>query len=205
MADAYEATKMALMLKEQNITGAVDVFTQVHITNASDNESSGLYVIEGMAWSQASTVSAVEYRIGNGAWKSASFDETSTQLAALQRFTWTIALDLDVLAKGNQSIEIRGVNDAGAQSLPISTMAMGTGDGISSAGEGFALSLSLGGIVVVFMLLATLWNARIQSPLGLLPSDSEASIEAALEADAEMADAIDAILVEGEVTEKKRD
>ena len=205
MADAYEATKMALMLKEQNITGAVDVFTQVHITNASDNESSGLYVIEGMAWSQASTVSAVEYRIGNGAWKSASFDETSTQLAALQRFTWTIALDLDALAKGNQSIEIRGVNDAGAQSLPISTMAMGTGDGISSAGEGFALSLSLGGIVVVFMLLATLWNARIQSPLGLLPSDSEASIEAAIEADAEMADAIDAILVEQPSKGKKSD
>ena len=204
MVDAYEATKMAFMLKEQNLTGAVDVFTQVHIVNASVNSSNGLYVIEGMAWSQASTVSAVEYRIANGAWKSASFDETSTQLAALQRFTWTIALDLDALAKGNQSIEIRGINDAGVQSLPISTMAMGTGDGISSAGEGFALSLSLGGIVVVFMLLATLWNARIQSPLGLLPSDSEASIEAAIEADAEMADAIDAILVEQSATGKKQ-
>tara|TARA_Y100000766_G_scaffold200083_1_gene172347 strand:+ start:136 stop:2322 length:2187 start_codon:yes stop_codon:yes gene_type:complete len=204
MADAYEATKMAFLLKEQNLTGAVDVFTQVHVVNASVNSSSDLYVIEGMAWSQASTVSAVEYRIGNGAWKSASFDETSGQLAALQRFTWTIALDLDALDKGNQSIEIRGINDAGVQSLPVSTMVMGTGAGVSTAGEGFTLSLTLGGMVVIFMLLATLWNARIQSPLGLSPRDSEASIEAVIEADAEMADAIDAILVEQAPEGKKR-
>jgi hypothetical protein len=46
-------------------------------------------------------------------------------------------------------------------------------------------------------------NARTQTPLGLLPMDSEASIEAVIESDAEMADAIDAILVEGAVVEKK--
>ena len=205
MADAYEATKMAFLLKEQNLTGAVDVFTQVHIVNASLNSSSDLYVIEGMAWSQASSVSAVEYRIGDGAWKSASFDETSGQLASLQRFTWTVALDLDALEKGNQYLEIRGVNDAGVQSLPISTMVMGTGAGISTADEGFTLSLTIGGIIVLFMLLATLLNARVQSPLNLLPNDSEASIEAVIEADAEMADAIDAILVEKAPKGKKSD
>ncbi len=187
---------MAFLLKEQNLTGAVDIFTQVHITNASMNSTSGLYVIEGMAWSQASSVSAVEYRIGNGAWKSASFDETSGQLAALQRFAWTVALDLDALAKGNQTVEIRGLNDAGVQSLPLSTMVLGTGAGSSTAGEGFIQSLTIGTFVVLFMLLVTLLNARVQSPLTLLPNDSEASIEAVFEADAEMADAIDAILVE---------
>ena len=202
MVDAYEATKMAFMLKEQNLTGAVDVFTQVHIVNASVNSSNGLYVIEGMAWSQASTVRAVEYRIGNGAWKSAAFDDASDQLAALQRFTWAIALDLDSLDKGNQTIEIRGLNDAGVQSLPVSVMVMGSGDA-SSIDEGFTLGLTLGGMVVIFMLLATMLNARTQTPLGLLPMDSEASIEAVIESDAEMADAIDGILVEGAVVEKK--
>ena len=205
MADAYEATKMAFLLKEQNLTGAVDIFTQVHIVNASMNSSSDLYVIEGMAWSQASSVSAVEYRIGNGDWKSASFDETSGQLAALQRFSWTIALDLDALDKGNQSIEIRGLNDAGVQSLPLSTMVLGTGAGSSTAGEGFIQSLTIGTFVVLFMLLVTLLNARVQSPLTLLPNDSEASIEAVIEADAEMADAIDAILVEQPSKGKKSD
>jgi serine protease AprX len=202
MADAYEATKMSFLLKEQELTGAVDVFTQVHIVNTSNDASSGLYVIEGMAWSQASVVSAVEYRIGNGAWKSASFEDGGSELAALQRFTWTIAFDLDSLDKGNQTIEIRGLNDAGIQSLPVSVMVMGSGDA-SSMSDGFTLSLSLGAIVVIFMLLATLFQSRIQTPLGLLPVDSEASIEAAIESDAEMADAIDGILVEGAVVEKK--
>ena len=55
------------------------------------------------------------------------------------------------------------------------------------------------------MLLATLLNARVQSPLNLLPNDSEASIEAVIEADAEMADAIDAILVEQPSKGKKSD
>ncbi len=204
MADAYEATKMAFLLKEQNLTGAVDVFTQVHVVNASVDTSSGLYVIEGMAWSQESAVSAVEYRIGNGAWKSASFNESSGQLAALERFTWTVALDLDALAKGNQTVEIRGLNDAGVQSLPISTMVMGTGAGSSTVGGGFTLSLTMGTVVVLFMLMATLWNARIQSPLGLVPNDSEASIEAAIEADLDMAETIDAILVEQPSPKKKR-
>tara|TARA_B110000483_G_scaffold69301_1_gene86543 strand:- start:56 stop:2203 length:2148 start_codon:yes stop_codon:yes gene_type:complete len=202
MADAYEATKMAFLLQEQDLTGAVDVFTQVHIVNSSTDESTGLYVIEGMAWSQASVVSAVEYRIGNGAWKSASFENAGDELAALQRFAWTIALDLDSLNKGNQTIEIRGLNDAGVQSLPVSLMVMGTGDS-SSMSDGLSLSLSLGGMVVIFMLLATLYQSRIQTPLGLLPIDSEASIEAAIESDAEMADAIDAILVEGTVVGKR--
>jgi serine protease AprX len=202
MADAYEATKMSFLLKEQELTGAVDVFTQVHIVNTSNDASSGLYVIEGMAWSQASVVSAVEYRIGNGAWKSASFEDGGSELAALQRFTWTIAFDLDSLDKGNQTIEIRGLNDAGIQSLPVSVMVMGSGDA-SSMSDGFTLSLSLGAMVVIFMLLATLFQSRIQTPLGLLPVDSEASIEAAIESDAEMADAIDGILVEGAVVEKK--
>ena len=204
MADAYEATKMAFLLKEQNLTGAVDVFTQVHVVNTSVDTSSGLYVIEGMAWSQESAVSAVEYRIGNGAWKSASFNESSGELAALERFTWTVALNLDALAKGNQTVEIRGLNEAGVQSLPISTMVMGTGAGSSTVGGGFTLSLTMGTVVVLFMLMATLWNARIQSPLGLVPNDSEASIEAAIEADLDMAETIDAILVEQPSPKKKR-
>ena len=66
MADAYEATKLAIHLKDQNLTGSVDVFTQVHIVNASLNQSNDLFVIEGIAWSQADVVESVQYRIGNG-------------------------------------------------------------------------------------------------------------------------------------------
>ena len=205
MADAYEATKMALLLQEQELTGSVDVFTQIHIVNASTNEISGLYIIEGMAWSQADVVSAVEYRIGNGAWKSTSFDEASGELAALQRFAWTIALDLDTLDKGNQTIEIRGLNAAGVQSLPVSMTVMGSGDGSSTTGVDYqAIAFALGGVFVVFILIAFLFVARTDAPQSLLPVGSEASVVAILESDVEMADAIDAILVESELAEKKR-
>jgi len=205
MADAYEATKMALLLQEQELTGNVDIFTQVHIVNASTNGSNGLYVIEGMAWSQADVVSAVEYRIGNSAWKSATFNETAEPLAALQRFSWTIALDLDTLDKGNQTVEIRGLNEAGVQSLPVSITVMGSGDGSSTMDVNYqAIAFALGGVFVLFILIAFFLVARTDAPLGLWPDDSEASIEATLASDVEMADTIDAILVEGEVAEKKR-
>jgi hypothetical protein len=165
-----------------------------------------LYVIEGMAWSQADVVSAVEYRIGNGAWKSATFNETTEPLAALQRFSWTIALDLDTLEKGNQIVEIRGLNEAGVQSLPVSITVMGSGDGSSTLGVNYQVLLFfLPLLLLIFILITFLLVARTDAPLGLWPDDSEASIEATLASDVEMADTIDAILVEGVVAEKKRD
>ena len=115
---------MAMLLKEQNLTGAVDVFTQVHIVNASLNQSSDLFVIEGIAWSQADVVESVQYRIGNGEWMSATFDEVEGGLGVLQRFNWTVALNPDALSFGNQTIEIRGLNSQGVQSLPVSAVVM---------------------------------------------------------------------------------
>ncbi len=202
MADAYEATKMAFLLKEQNLTGVVDVYTQVHISNASNN--GGLYLIEGMAWSQADVVSAVEYRIGDGPWMSATFDETSGQLAALQRFNWTVALDLAKVGYGEQTIEIRGLNSNGVQSLPVSVTVLGEGDSVSSSGFSLPFLGSLVGLGVWILLAAgVLFIARIDPPLGLQPHDAEASIEAALDADHDLAETIDAILVESDSTAKK--
>lgn len=197
MADAYEATKMALMLKEQNLTGSIDVYAQVHVTNSSINESNGLHVIEGMAWSQAGTISAVEYRIGSGDWKSAAFDETSTQLAALERFTWMVALDLDALAEGNQTVEFRALNEQGVQSLPVSVSVMGTGDGAANQASGLFGALPTSGyfILLSIIVIVLLWNSRTDAPLGISTKESNASIDAAIAEDAEMAEAIDGVLV----------
>jgi serine protease AprX len=205
MVDAYEATKMAFMLKEQNLTGAVDVFTQVHIVNASVNSSNGLYVIEGMAWSQADVVSAVEYRIGDGAWKSASFEQTSEQLAALERFSWTVALDLSNLDFGEHTVEIRGMNSEGVQSLPVTQTITGTGDESSSGGFNLPFSGSLVGLGIwVVIAVGILLIARIDPPLSLQPKDADASVAAALDADHDMAETIDAILVESKTTKKEK-
>ena len=197
MADAYEATKMALMLKEENLTGSIDVYAQVHVTNSSINESNGLHVIEGMAWSQAGTISAVEYRIGSGEWKSAAFDETSTQLAALERFTWMVALDLDALSEGNQTVEFRALNEQGVQSLPVSVSVMGTGDGASNQASGLFGALPTSGyfILLSIIVIVLLWNSRTDAPLGISIKESNASIDAAIAEDAEMAEVIDGVLV----------
>ena len=197
MADAYEATKMAIMLKEENLTGSIDVYSQVHVTNSSVNQSNGLHVIEGMAWSQAGTISAVEYRIGSGDWKSAAFDETSTQLAALERFTWMVALDLDALAEGNQTVEFRALNEQGVQSLPVSASVMGTGDGASNQASGLFGALPTSGyfILLSIIVIVLLWNSRTDAPLGIVSNEPNASIDAAIAADAEMAEVIDGVLV----------
>ena len=85
-------------------------------------------------------------------------------LAALERFEWVVALDPDQLAAGNQSVEIRGLNDQGAPSLPVFTTVMGTGGGEDSVGLGVDL-ISLSAVLVLLILLGLLvQGARIDEP-----------------------------------------
>ena len=133
MADALAATEMSFYLKDSGLTGLIDVSTQVHIMAQGMDNTSGLYVVEGEAWGQAGSVSAVEFRLGDGPWQSAAFNESSGELGALQRFSWTIGLDLDALAKGNQTLELRALNSEGVQSLPVMATVMGTGQSVDGA------------------------------------------------------------------------
>ena len=57
------------------------------------DNGSGLFILTGEAWGQSGSVSAVEFRVDDGSWQSASFNESSGELGALERFTWTVALD----------------------------------------------------------------------------------------------------------------
>ena len=86
------------------MTDQIDVYTQVHVelpdvsNNTFDSDSS-MYVISGIAWNQMGSVNAVEYRIDGGEWMSASFNQSETPLGPLERFEWTIGIDLDKLPK----------------------------------------------------------------------------------------------------------
>ena len=53
-----------------------------------------MYIITGLAWNQMGSVNAVEYRIDGGEWMSASFNRSKNPLGPLERFEWTIGLDL---------------------------------------------------------------------------------------------------------------
>ena len=180
MVDAYEAVKLSMYLAEANLTGTIDVTSQVHINNSSINESSGLHEIRGLAWGQSGSIASVEFRIGDGPWMEATYEVVEGGLGALERFEWVVALDPDNLASGNQSVEIRGLNDQGAPSLPVFTNVMGTGDGVGD-GVGLGVDLiALSGVLVLFILLGLLvQGAQIDEP-STLHSLSNASVEDAL-------------------------
>ncbi len=165
MVDAYEAVKLSMYLAEANLTGTVDVSSQVHISNSSLNESTGLHEIRGLAWGQAGSIASVEFRINDGSWAEATYETVEGGLGALERFEWVIALDPAQLDSGNQSIEIRGLNEQGAPSLPVFTTATGTGDGASS-GAGFGMDLgTLSAVLILLILLGLLvQGARIDEP-----------------------------------------
>ena len=201
IVDAYEATKLAILLKEQNLNGQIDVSTQVHLdqptlTNNTSEMDSGMYVITGSAWNQMGSVNSVEYRIDGGEWMSASFEDTDATLGPLERFQWTIGLDLDKLPSGDVVIEIRGMSDEG-QSLPISLTVQGTGLNDSSS-SGLSLeSFMILGPVIIIIALALLFVSRTETPLLLINSPDE-SIEELLEKDYDLSVVIDAELLDYE-------
>ena len=181
MVDAYEAVHLSMYLAEQNLTGTIDVFSQVHITNSSMNSSTGLHEVSGIAWGQAGSIATVEFRINDGAWMEATYETTDGGLAALERFEWVVALNPALLDKGNHTIEIRGLNDQGAPSLPVFSTVMGTGDGEDGmAGLGVdLLSLSLLLVVLIFIGLLV-QGARIDPPSHLHSLAQPATTDAIL-------------------------
>ena len=201
IVDAYEATKLAILLKEQNLNGQIDVFTQVHLnqptlTNNTSEADSSMYVISGFAWNQMGSVNSVEYRIDGGEWMSASFEDTDTTLGPLEGFEWTIGLDLDKLSLGDVVIEIRGISDEG-QSLPITLTVQGNGL-MDSSSSGLDLdSIIFVGPVIIIIALMLFFISRTETPL-LLVNSSEESIDEALEKDYDLSVVVDAELLEHE-------
>ena len=195
MADAYEAVKLSQYINQSGLNGALDVYTQVHLSNSSVNESTGLLELTGETWGQMGSVSSVEYRINDGGWNGASF-QMEDNVTALQRISWTIALDPTNIAKGNQTIEIRALNSEGMQSLPILTQVEGTSSSSSSSmswtvGQYVASASSL----LVICLIGLIFISRTEAPHSLALTYSDNGIDEVLEADDDLAAVVDAELV----------
>ena len=195
MADAYEAVKLSQYINQSGLNGALDVYTQVHISNSSINQTTGLHELTGETWGQMGSVSSVEYRINDGGWNSASF-QMEDNVTALQRISWTIALDPTTIGKGNQTIEIRALNSEGMQSLPILTQVEGTSSSSSSSmswtvGQYVASASSL----LVICLIGLIFISRTEAPHSLALTYSDNGIDEVLEADDDLAAVVDAELV----------
>ena len=181
MVDAYEAVKLAMYLAEENLTGTVDVSTQVHILNSSVNATTGLHELRGVAWGQAGSVSKVEFRIDGGPWMEAAYETVEGGLAALERFEWVVALDLDRLEAGNQTVEVRGLNEQGAPSLSVFAAVVGTGAGDGESMDLGVNLLTLSAFLVLLILVGLLVQGAQIDPPGTLHSLNEAGpVEAVL-------------------------
>ena len=196
LVDAYEAVKLSIKLRDQGLTGLIDVHTQVHVESSAIDNQSGLYLINGIAWGQMGSVNAIEYRINSGEWMSVAFEQTNGSLSALERFSWSLALDLDKMSKGNNSIEIRGLSDDG-QSLPVTIIVQGNGN-LSDSSESFIMELLPNTIFFVLFIIVglLLWNSRTENPEKLY-LDSNASIAKVLKDDKDLASVVDAELLDG--------
>jgi hypothetical protein len=142
------------------------------------------------------SVNAIEYRLNGGEWMSVAFEETNGSLSALERFSWSLALDLDKMSKGNNSIEIRGLSDDG-QSLPVTIMVQGNGD-MSDSSESFIWDLLPNTIFFLLFIIVgfLLWNSRTENPEKLF-LDSNDSIAQVLNEDKDLASVVDAELLDG--------
>jgi subtilisin family serine protease len=186
MVDAYKAVSLAIHLRDQGLTGTVDVNSQVHILNASLNEDTGLFEVRGEAWGQAGSIAAVEARVDGGAWMQATYEVVEGGLGALERFEWAMAIDVGQLSKGNHTLEVRGLNEEGAPSLPVFVSFAGMGDATEDAGGlSEEMLVLLGGLLLLVLLLVLAVGARIDPPLSL----DEPGVAG---------DAVDAVLVESE-------
>ena len=196
LVDAYEAVKLSLELKDLGLTGSIDVNAQVHVESMGIDNQSMLYLIDGIAWSQMGSINAIEYRINGGSWNSASFEESNGTLGALERFGWSIALDVEKMSKGNNTIEVRGLTDNG-QSLPVMMTVMGEGNS-NSASESLFHKLHLDFIFIVSIIFVglLLWFGRTSNPEPLT-LDSNESIDKVLKEDVDIASVVDAELLDG--------
>ena len=129
MVDALAAVELSFFMKDNNLTGQVDVTSQVHILDSYLNTTSGLYEVRGIAWGQEGSISAVEGRFGQGEWMQATYEVVEGGLTALQRFEWVMAFNPNDVEKGEQILEVRGLNSEGVSSLPVFTTVLGTDDG----------------------------------------------------------------------------
>ena len=144
MVDARAAVEMAFFLGETEQSSAIDWTVQNHLLNVTNDGSK--VIITGHAWTQSDIIDIIEFRIGDGSWKEATYEAVPEELGPLTPFNWTIAIDLSSIPVGQQTIEVRAVGPNG-QSLPVLVEVQGIDS--SSASSSFTLMIILGLLVSV--------------------------------------------------------
>ena len=153
MVDARAAVELSMHLLETNQTTSIDWTIQNHLLNVT--EEGGTTIITGHAWTQSNVIERVEYRVGDGAWREATYEVAPEELGPLMPFNWTVALDLP---SGDQVIEIRAVR-GDAQSLPVLVEAKGMDGEVGAAGfNGVLVGFSIS--VLILLIVGAMFMRR---------------------------------------------
>ena len=166
MVDAYEAVNLAIHLRDASLTGAVDVSSQVHITNITVDQKASIISIEGMSWGQASAISMVQGRIGTGMWMEATYEALENSTSFYDIVSWRLALDASKLANGNFTIEIRALNEEGVQSLPVFATIENTMSATAQTSSiSFQQLVMFFGVLVILVAVAVIQLGRTEQPI----------------------------------------
>ncbi|MEE3310499.1 MAG: S8 family serine peptidase, partial [Candidatus Thermoplasmatota archaeon] len=174
MVDARAAVELAFHLADTNQSASIDWTIQNHLLNVTND--GGTTIISGHAWTQSDVLAAVQYRIGEGTWKEATYEVVLEELGPLTPFNWTVALDLSSVPAGEQTVEIRAIRGA-QQSLPVLVEVTGTD---SSSVSGLSMVLILGGSLVLIAILGALIGFIMMRQGASMQGDGEEIFEAEL-------------------------
>ena len=174
MVDARAAVELAFHLADTNQSASIDWTIQNHLLNVTND--GGKTVISGHAWTQSDVLAAVQYRIGEGTWKEATYEVVLEELGPLTPFNWTVALDLSSVPAGEQTVEIRAIRGA-QQSLPVLVEVTGSD---SSSVSGLSMVLILGGSLVLIAILGALIGFIMMRQGTSMQGDGEEIFEAEL-------------------------
>ncbi len=165
MIDARAAVELALHLGQTNQSETIDWTLQNHMLTSTT--AKGISTITGHAWTQSTVIDRVEFRIGDGEWTEATYEETQLELGPLTPFNWTIALDTAKLPVGANTVEVRVVSGEG-HSLPVIVTVIGwaTSEEMSSD-----LTVVIAIVGLIILLIATAGFVTIRSRVELLTED----------------------------------
>ena len=172
MVDARAAVEMAFHLGETNQSTNIDWTIQNHLLNVTNDWKT--VTLTGHAWTQSNVLDQVQYRVGDGEWKEATYEAVPDELGPLTPFNWTAALDLSKIPKGEQTVEVRAVR-GDQHSLPVVIEVAGFD---SDSSTGMSVVLMIGGGLVLIAILALLVGFIMARQGESIQGDNEQIIEA---------------------------
>lgn len=180
MVDAYEAVKLAQHLNSSGQTSTIDPYLQNHVLDYNITGSTA--TITGHAWAQQGTIEKIEFQIAGGGWKEATYEVALEEVPAGTPFNWTISLNVDKLAAGNQSLEVRAIS-SGMASLPSIITVAGMGASLDSASSSMVMYATIVALLVMAIAALVGWSMyRVDSTSegDSEPSSSSSVMEAEL-------------------------